>query len=408
MTATTFSLATVTGLAAIGALVLTAIGYAGFQRRRDRRAAIRETFDQVVATLASDNETSRLAAAILLRRFFDENSELGIFNLRPGEWRRTAPYAQEAISVIAAVLRGVETGNFQKLLADGLAFAPDLRGADLQRANLQNAYLGPHRKTTTLVRADFYRAVVSGASFRNAAASGCVFYQARLVGTVFKGADLQSANFDGADLSDTQFHGALLHGASFRGAIHVPVEVAMHIDQDAIYSSAEPVGGAPTSDARATPRRVYFSLPNERTDHEDMILDKVKRTLEDEGLVPEIHPPSEYPTSGQISEVRRRLSSCCGAVIFGFDDSKSSVDLRMQHGDSEAPHELRQPTPWNHLEAGLAFALDLPLLVLLGAHGKRGIFDEAISENAISYLPLDELASASSDTKLRNWLLNLK
>ena len=166
MTAATGFVDTVTALTAIGALILTAMGYAGFQRRRDRRAAIRETFDQVVASLASNDEITRLAAAILLRRFFDENSELGIFNLRLGAWRRTTPYAQEAINVIAAVLRGVETGNFQKLLADGLAFAPDLQGADLQRVNLQNAYLGPHRKVTALVGADLYRADVSGASFR--------------------------------------------------------------------------------------------------------------------------------------------------------------------------------------------------------------------------------------------------
>jgi hypothetical protein len=407
VTAATGFVDTVTGLAAIGALILTAVGYAGFQRRRDRRAAIRETFDHVVATLASDNETSRLAAAILLRRFFDENSELGIFNLRPNEWRRTAPYAQEAISVIAAVLRGVETGNFQKLLADGLAFAPDLRGADLQRANLQNAYLGPHRTTTTLEKADFYRADVSGASFRNALASGCVFYQARLVGTVFKGADLQMANFDEADLTDTQFQGARLLRASFRGAIHVPSEVAIHLDHSAIYVSAEPVASVQSSVSQVRPRRIYLSLPTERSDREEMVLDKVKRTLEEEDLIPEVHDPSEYPTSGQISEVRRRLSSCCGAVIFGFDDSKSSGDLDREE-NSVVSNKLRQPTPWNHLEAGIAFALELPLLVLVGAHGKRGIFDETISEHSIDYLPLDDLISASSEGMLRNWAIQFR
>ena len=34
------------------------------------------------------------------------------------------------------------SSNFQKLLADGLVFAPSLQRADLQRTNLHNAYLG--------------------------------------------------------------------------------------------------------------------------------------------------------------------------------------------------------------------------------------------------------------------------
>ena len=52
------------------------------------------------------------------------------------------PYAGEALNVITATLRNVETGSFQKLLADGLAYAPTLKGADLQKTNLQGAYLG--------------------------------------------------------------------------------------------------------------------------------------------------------------------------------------------------------------------------------------------------------------------------
>jgi len=57
-------------------------------------------------------------------------------------------------------------GNFQKLLADALTKAPKelLAGADIQKANLQNAWLGQ----IDLPEADFYRADLSDASFKEA------------------------------------------------------------------------------------------------------------------------------------------------------------------------------------------------------------------------------------------------
>ena len=90
-------------------------------------------------------------------RFFDRETEVGIAGL---------PYWKDAVDVTAAILRGQTTGNFQKLLADGFAFAPSLERAGLQRTNLQSAYLGSRKKgkgsseqlRTNLTYADFYRA----------------------------------------------------------------------------------------------------------------------------------------------------------------------------------------------------------------------------------------------------------
>jgi Pentapeptide repeats (8 copies) len=158
----------VSAFTAIAAVAVTAFGYVGYQNRRERLAAIRKALDEVVGSLASEDEERRLAGAILLRRFFDAKSEFGLRTLVPP--RRRAPYADESLSVIAAVLRGLETSNFQKLLADGLAYSPGLRLADLQKTNLQNAYLGTRYKGVSLDRADFYRSDLSGASLKGCSA----------------------------------------------------------------------------------------------------------------------------------------------------------------------------------------------------------------------------------------------
>src|SRR5277367_2518855 len=119
-----------------------------------------------------------MAGAISLRRFYDTKAESG----------KHTPYRNEALGVTTAILRGQATSDFQKLLADGLAYAVNLHRADLQRTNLQFAYLGTRQKgaesstdvTIDLSEADFYRADLSGASLKGAYAQGAVFYQARL------------------------------------------------------------------------------------------------------------------------------------------------------------------------------------------------------------------------------------
>ena len=96
-------------------------------------------------------------------------------------------------------LRDAPPSNLQKLLADGLAYAPSLQYADLQRCNLHEAYLGvrPDR-SIDLSRADFFEANLTGASLKGAKAHGTVFFQAVLHDTVLSESDLTEADFRGA------------------------------------------------------------------------------------------------------------------------------------------------------------------------------------------------------------------
>lgn len=221
----------------IGSLVtisVSVLGVLNFQRRRDRAAAVGTAFKNVVDSLASDNATLRMAAAILLRRFFDTRSEQGAAGLS---------YANEALAVIAGLLRESHTGPLQKVLADGLRYAPSLSRADLQGCNLTKAYLGRKvgdKKVVDLTNADLFEADLTEASLKGVNAAGAVFFGARLVNTVLSGADLTGADFRNADLTKAdfrkaelrgaQFGGAGMEGARFSGALDVPVEVAGQLE----------------------------------------------------------------------------------------------------------------------------------------------------------------------------------
>jgi uncharacterized protein YjbI with pentapeptide repeats len=195
----------------LAAAVLGIVKYFDFKSRRERAAQAGEAFASTVDALSSADDPKRLAGAILLRRFFDRSTEQG---------GKHTPYASEAVGVIAALLRGTETGTLQKILADGLAYAPSLLHADLQRCNLRNAYLGrrPDRRPD-LSHADFFEADLTGASLRDAVACEAVFFRASMRDTVLRGADLTGADFRQADLQGARLEGAILDGADFAGAV---------------------------------------------------------------------------------------------------------------------------------------------------------------------------------------------
>jgi len=229
-----------TPLLAIISGLIGVLKFIGVRSRNEKMREVGADFRNVVNSLASNEDVKRLSAAILLRRFFDAETEFGIAG---------APYAKEAIGVIAAILRDEDAKkNIQKILADGLAYAPSLEKEDLQQTDLSHAYLGDRIRTDiTIAKADLYNANLTGASLEGICAQGTIFYRAQCAGTKFananlSGADfreamLEGARFDGAKLGDAVFGGAKLHGARFKEVTGLSSSVEAHLDENRVYST---------------------------------------------------------------------------------------------------------------------------------------------------------------------------
>lgn len=377
-----------TAIAGLLAALLALFQFFQYRTRRDKIRMVRESFDAVIASLGSDVEVERLAGAILLRRFFDPDTEVGVAG---------TPYWKEAVNVTAAILRGRETGHFQKLLADGLAFAPNLEHADLQRTNLQTSYLGSRQRRkdgtaipTVLTRADFYRADLSGASLKGAQAQRAVFYQARLQGTVFSGADLEGANFFQADLKDARFDGARLRGASFGGALNLPPALAAQLDDEGNYRGPDEFRPPPRP-VTAREVQVFISKPGCLSHRQSEQVAAIASRVTAQGMQVQWLERPEYPTSGALAEIERRMSCCAGVIVFGF------AQLHVREGtwregtrEQQDVKGMSLPTPWNHVETGMAIALGLPLLVVFERDVRGGVFDLLSAEHHVHRLWLDE------------------
>lgn len=396
-----------TPLVGLAGAVLGIFKYFNYRSHKDRMDAVGTRFTAVVDGLGSKDEVKRRAAAITLRRFFDPGSEFGVAG---------TPYATEAVNVIAAVLREERTGSFQKLLADGLWYAHDLSRADLQKTNLQNAFLGTRKVADgdgvkdvrlRLDGADFFRADLSGASLKGAHAKGAVFYQARLARTVFRDAvldganfadaDLQDAKFAGADLRDADFSGANLRGASFAKALHVPPAVAAGLNDQGVWAGA-PGGGRP--------RRVFLSRPAQMRAAGVAAVEQLRLQLARLGPVEFVElPRSDYPSFGALAEVRKHVTRCHGLVVLGLGELEiADATWRAGTPDERRLQGAQWPSPWAQIEAGMGIALGLPVLLVAAPSLDTGIFAPDLDGHRLYRVGgVAEMATPAAAQTLQDW-----
>lgn len=112
--------------------------------------------------------------------------------------------------------------------------------------------------------------------------------------------------------------------------------------------------------------------------------------LDNLGLTPRTLGVSDYPSKAPLDEVIEILGRCQGAIILGIPQIEVSAGLLK--GES-IPSAITLSTEWNHLEAGLAYAAGLPVLVIHHTTVTRGVFDRGVM-NAFLH---------SVDLSLNNW-----
>ena len=280
--------------------VAVVLRFFDIQSKSSRRRILKEEFDAAIRQLSSESETNRLAAAILIRRFF--TAERGC-------------YRNETIYVLSSLLRVVPTGVFQKTLADGLAYGHDLSKADLQKTNLQDAYIGSKEQVTTDMReTDLFQADLSNALIERIDGRKAVFYQSNLQHARIKYSDLSEANFSMADLNHIGLREVKLGNACFAGCTNLPREIARHLDAEGRYTRPEPV----TVHAAAGKHRIFFSMPGKLRIEDSLMIRSVRDHLQQEGYEVCFYERGEYRMFGQLGNIRTLVQQCDGMIVFGL------------------------------------------------------------------------------------------
>ena len=408
----TSAAATATAIAGLLAALLGILRYFNYRTNKDRMAAVGTAFAEVVKGLSAEDVVQRAANAILLRRFVDRRSEFAVRAVV----RRKVPYASDAVNVIAAVLRTERTGIVQQLLADGLAYAPTLAGTDLTHTNLRNGYLGARgdEHPPSMERVDLFHADLTRASFRKADLRRAVFYQATAVDTVFEDADLREADFRGADLSGARLTGARLAGAKFTRSSQLPAAIQSRLDDKDRYVASDDETFAPPPqpkvvggvNARPT---VFISTPSIADPSCRAVGEIVIGALRTEGASLERVERQDYSASSPLRVVTAAMRTCWGVVIVGLRQLHvQEASFRSGTPEQEVLKDVHLPTPWNQIEAGMAAALGLPLLIVSDCV-TGGVFGLGTDGDDLRTISLGEdWAVRDVESAVREWTRGLR
>lgn len=152
---------------------------------------------------------------------------------------------------------------------------------------------------------------------------------------------------------------------------------------------------------------VFLSAPTALATEQAEFRDCLTTVLLDAGFECRSVGRTDFGNSVPLITIRRLMASCFGAIVLGFAQLHLARGTSRPNTEREASvADLVLPTPWNHLEAGMAFQLGLPLLVIREERlVQEGIFGLGVSDRFVHHANLspDWLQSPAFKQPLAEW-----
>jgi hypothetical protein len=141
--------------------------------------------------------------------------------------------------------------------------------------------------------------------------------------------------------------------------------------------------------------RIFLSRPSLISPEQEMAAGRWSRSLQRMGME-QIAPLPGYVGGTLWATLRRNLEAADGALILGLRQLR--IDEGCWRPDTVAPADPAKwwPTPWNHVEAGMAIMAGLPLLAIREDGVAGGIFDSCEWTHGIYGADLDSPATEPS------------
>jgi len=387
------SIVTIIGLIAIAAKYFIS-DYYGYKNLNTRKEEAKNSLNSIVTNLSAEDNTTKLSAAIMLRRFLDSKTSVDF------------PYLKkETVNVISSMLKILPTGVFQKTLADGLAYATDLSNVDLQRTNLQDIYLGRKDETRILLNnTDLFLSDLSYALIEHVDGKA-IFYRSILFCAQIKNCDFSGATFRETDLTNACFKNVILKDADFADAVNIPETIEkVLIEQDGkrIYPHVEPV----TAKHSSLDKSIFFSMPSVMSKDNELLTKDYKVYLEGLGYKVIYYIKDDYPCFGQLNKIREKILASSAMVAFGFKQTNiHDATFRPKTNNEEKWNDKWLSTPWNEIEVGMGLMKGMPILLVKDPLIDMGIFDEKLSECFVANVSTeDDSRKLAQNKEIVKWL----
>lgn len=156
---------------------------------------------------------------------------------------------------------------------------------------------------------------------------------------------------------------------------------------------------------------VFVSRPTTVSAAQESFCEGLVGVLAAEGLRARTLGVSDYPTTAPLAEVLALMKQCRGAIVLGLRQVHVEVGKAKEGSSGERALEgLHLASPWNQIEAGVAVALDRPLLVTREQGVEGGVFDAGSSDRYVHQVELSDswLKAPSFRQPFESWVSDVR
>jgi hypothetical protein len=153
--------------------------------------------------------------------------------------------------------------------------------------------------------------------------------------------------------------------------------------------------------------RVFISCGNDYLPQYTEFRTELERFLIREGVDARIIGVNEHPAGNPLPHILRTIKSCHGVLVVAFARRKITSGVEKPGSPDQIALDGRSfTTPWNHVEAAIAYSLGIPLYIVC----ENGLCEEALIESKIDWyvqrmaLTKDALWSAPVKDSLSAWI----
>ena len=123
--------------------------------------------------------------------------------------------------------------------------------------------------------------------------------------------------------------------------------------------------------------KVFVSVGGTATPHQEEFVRAVEDRLRSEGMSPHTVGRNTFSSDAPLRAVEALMNECSGTVVIGLERTYFPKGIERRGGPKErALTETRYPTPWNQIEAAMAYAKGLLRLALV----EEGVNPEGLLE----------------------------
>lgn len=122
---------------------------------------------------------------------------------------------------------------------------------------------------------------------------------------------------------------------------------------------------------------IFVSVGGTSTDAQEEFVRAVEDRLRNEGLIPHTVGRNTFSADAPLVTVTELMKKCSGTVVIALERMYFEQGIDKRGGDNEKQlSQVKLPTPWNQIEATMAYAYKHPLMIIV----EEGIKSEGLLE----------------------------